>query len=87
MKFIHIWLPCFLALTCVFMPPRAVAGLPDPETMQSWVRDMKASPRGPFARIRWFCNDGTVLPPKPYACADHGGGRQHGEWSDKTRQR
>ncbi|MDP7571791.1 MAG: hypothetical protein QF391_09315, partial [Myxococcota bacterium] len=40
---------------------------------------MKASPRGPFERIRWFCKDGTVLPPKAYACRDHGGGFQHGE--------
>jgi hypothetical protein len=45
---------------------------------------MKENPRGPFERIRWFCNDGTILPPKAYACSDHGGGRQHGEWSDET---
>jgi hypothetical protein len=48
------------------------------------VESMKDNPRGPFRRIRWFCADGAVLPPKAYACADHGGGRQHGEWSDET---
>ncbi len=53
---------------------------------RQWIEEMKASERGPFARIRWFCNDGSVLPPKAYACVDHGGGYQHGEWSDKTRQ-
>ncbi|MDZ7737372.1 MAG: PEP/pyruvate-binding domain-containing protein [Gammaproteobacteria bacterium] len=45
---------------------------------------MKQSDRGPFARIRWFCADGTILPPEPYACRDHGGGRQHGEYSERT---
>ncbi|MEJ2380239.1 MAG: PEP/pyruvate-binding domain-containing protein [Gammaproteobacteria bacterium] len=46
---------------------------------------MKVSPKGPFARIRWFCNDGAVLPPEPFACRDHGGGIQHGEWNQHTR--
>ena len=45
---------------------------------------MKEAPRGPFSRIRWFCADGTVLPPKAYACSPHGGGVQHGEWADRT---
>jgi len=52
--------------------------------LRAIVTDMKTEPRGPFSRIRWFCNDGAVLPPKEYACADHGGGRQHGEWSEDT---
>ena len=46
--------------------------------------DMKDQARGPFKRLRWFCNDGTILPPKSYACQPHGGGRQHGQWSDNT---
>ncbi len=46
--------------------------------------EMKEQPRGPFKRLRWFCNDGTILPPKSYACQPHGGGRQHGQWSDAT---
>jgi len=50
------------------------------------IEAMKTSERGPFARIRWFCNDGSVLPPKAYACVERGGGHQHGEWSDRTRQ-
>ncbi len=54
----------------------------DQAELRAIVESMKASPRGPFSRIRWFCADGTVLPPKPYACAEHGGGRQHGEWSE-----
>ena len=51
---------------------------------QTWVKEMKAAERGPFSRIRWFCNDGTVLPPQSYACKDHEGGYQHGEWNEKT---
>ena len=46
---------------------------------------MKNEHRGPFSRIRWFCKDGPILPPEPYACETHGGGSQHGEWSEKTR--
>ncbi|WP_372592051.1 PEP/pyruvate-binding domain-containing protein [Guyparkeria sp.] len=57
---------------------------PDPAQMRAWVDDMKDAPRGPFKRIRWFCEDGTILPPEPYACRPHGGGVQHGEWSDRT---
>ena len=53
---------------------------------RAWIQDMKEVPRGPFERIRWFCNDGTVLPPKAYACRPHGGGHQHGEWSERTQE-
>lgn len=47
---------------------------------------MAANPRGPYSRIRWFCNDGTVQPPVAYACRERGGGRQHAEYSP-ARQR
>jgi len=56
----------------------------DLTTYRQWISDMKEQPRGPFSRLRWFCNDGTVLPPQPYACKEHGGGHQHGEWSERT---
>lgn len=66
-----------------------VAGLPatagaDASTYAAWIAEMKAAERGPFSRIRWFCKDGTVLPPKASACAERGGGFQHGEWSERT---
>lgn len=51
-----------------------------------WIREMKEESRGPFQRIRWFCNDGSILPPAPSACASHGGGVQHGEWNDRVRK-
>ncbi len=59
----------------------AVASNPE---YRQWIEAMKTRPRGPFKELRWFCNDGTVLPPKEYACVDHGGGYQHGAWSEHT---
>jgi hypothetical protein len=50
----------------------------------AWIAEMKAAERGPFSRIRWFCNDGAVLAPTPSACAERGGGHQRGEWSERT---
>jgi hypothetical protein len=58
--------------------------LPDAAELSRWIAEIKASPKGPFQAIRWFCRDGTVQPPKAYACADHGGGIQHGLWTDRV---
>lgn len=76
----------FLLIICLCIPlaGRAQTDLPDEETLRSWVQAMKSSPKGPFKYIRWFCNDGSILPPKAYACKDHGGGIQHGMWSDRV---
>lgn len=63
-------------------PPHAASAA---EPYREWIAGMKTAERGPFARIRWFCADGSVLPPEPYACRDRGGGRQHGEHSERTR--
>jgi hypothetical protein len=60
------------------------ADLPDAATLRGWIAEIKESPKGPFQAIRWFCEDGTVQPPKAYACADHGGGVQHGLWTDRV---
>ena len=49
------------------------------------VEAMKRGERGPFVAVRWYCKDGTTFPPTEYACADHGGGVQHGEWSAQTK--
>lgn len=65
---------------------QTAADIPTRDTLRQWVEEMKTDPRGPFDRIRWFCNDGTILPPKPYACKDHGGGVQHGEWTDRVKR-
>ena len=60
------------------------ASAPSTEQMRAWIESMKTAPRGPFERIRWFCEDGAVLAPEPYACRPHGGGIQHGEWNDRA---
>ncbi len=62
------------------------AGDADVAELRAWIGAMKTETRGPFAHIRWFCNDGTVLSPKPFACREHGGGIQHGEWNERARE-
>ena len=75
-----------LLLLLITPLPQIAADLPPQETLRQWIAEMKTSSRGPFARIRWFCNDGSILPPKPYACKDHDGGVQHGEWTDRVKR-
>jgi hypothetical protein len=60
------------------------AEAPDAETLRVWIEEFKEEEKGPFENVRWFCEDGTVLPPRPYACAEHGGGVQHGTWNERT---
>jgi len=81
-----------VAVALVLLLPAGVAASSGPgrapdENLHRYreaVRAMKENPRGPFRRIRWFCADGTVLPPRGASCAPHGGGIQHGEWSETT---
>jgi hypothetical protein len=74
-----------LVLALILLTASATVTRDDVATYRDWVLEMKASERGPFSRIRWFCNDGAVLPPEAYACEPHGGGHQHGEWSERTK--
>ncbi|MGD2186203.1 MAG: hypothetical protein PVI71_08745, partial [Desulfobacterales bacterium] len=78
-----------IGIVCLFCMPLVAGNLsaatPDEKTLHSWVQEMKRSPRGPFKHIRWFCNDGTVQLPQEYACKEHGGGVQHGEWTQRVR--
>ena len=62
------------------------AQAPSADQYRQWIVEMKDSARGPFSGIKWYCKDGSVFPPAEYACAKHGGGVQHGEWSDRTKQ-
>ena len=85
-------MPRFLIFLVLLFPLVAGSASGTPDAMdpaeaaqlRALIQSMKEAPRGPFRRIRWFCEDGTILPPKEYACAEHGGGRQHGEWSADT---
>jgi len=75
-------LPILLILS--LLPQTASSG--EPAAYRKWIGAMKEAPRGPFERLRWFCNDGTAHPPKPYPCKERGGGHQHGEWNAKTKE-
>jgi hypothetical protein len=76
--------PLGLLLALLLSCAARAADAPQPP-YRDWIEAMKASPRGPFARILWFCKDGTLLPPNPDACDAHGGGAQHGEWTDRVK--
>ena len=83
-------LKLFLCLVAFLLLPQPVtaaspSGTSDKTRYRDWITSMKAAERGPFEKIAWFCMDGTVLPPEPYACRDHGGGHQHGVWNEHTR--
>ena len=75
------WTRAIAMLWLAVLPAAAGA---DTSTYAAWIDQMKTAERGPFSQIRWFCKDGAVLPPKASACAERGGGYQHGEWSERT---
>jgi hypothetical protein len=75
--------PLLLAVLAA-TPPAAASQARDTESYATWIAEMKTAERGPFSQIRWFCADGSVLPPRAYACAERGGGHQHGQWSERT---
>ena len=78
-----------LVLFAMSMGGAAFAGPVDPPSpvvvseARGLVQEMILDLRGPYSRIRWFCKDGTIQPPVPYACREHGGGVQHAEYSAK----
>ena len=85
-RFVSFLLPLALFAATALATPAASIGTDNTGKYRQWIREMKTAERGPFSRLRWFCKDGAVLPPQPYGCAEHEGGHQHGEWSDKTRE-
>src|SRR5262245_7807442 len=81
------YLPCIGAVLALLIPMAATTAEGAPATpYRAWIEQMKSDPRGPFTTVKWFCKDGTVLPPTAYACKPHGGGNQHGEWSARTQE-
>lgn len=88
---LRAWLDVSLGLAlaaCCAAAGAAQTAAPDAQAakFRGWIVEMKASPRGPFSAIRWFCKDGRVLQPQDYACSEKGQGWQHGLWSDRTSQ-
>lgn len=76
---------CFVTAAIAQTQPATGLTAADPAQMRRWIEEMKTAERGPFSRIRWFCQDGAVLDPVPFACETHGGGAQHGEWTQRTK--
>ena len=81
-------LPTALLWSAFILAPQGIlaAPLPDTDTLREWIVEFENSPKGPFQNIKWFCKDGSVLPPKAYACRDHGGGIQHGELNARAKR-
>jgi Pyruvate phosphate dikinase, AMP/ATP-binding domain len=73
------------ALILIFISPTSWSDSTKVADYQRWIQEMKETPRGPFSKVLWFCSDGTILPPKAYACAKHGGGKQHGQLNEHAR--
>ncbi len=80
----------FITIICLFstllLPVLSADVFAESATHRQWINEMQERKRGPFKRLRWFCKDGSILAPQPYACSDHGGGTQHGEWSKHTNE-
>jgi hypothetical protein len=84
----HIVLTIRLLLLCLvlllFQNQALAQNEQDIVQIRSWIKQLKENPRGPFEKIQWFCNDGSVLPPAEGACRPHGGGKQYGLWNSRT---
>ena len=78
------FLLCVNLLALIGMP-LTVGAKENTAQIKSLVVQMKNAPRGPFDGIRWFCKDGVILQPRDYSCNVHGGGVQHGIWTNQTK--
>lgn len=56
------------------------------EVIRGALEAMKGAERGPYEQLRWFCADGSVLPPQAGACRERGGGVQHATPSASARR-
>lgn len=74
-----------LVLVASLPSPAASQAYPPPpspavaDSVRQTLEALKNAERGPYERIRWFCNDGTIQPPAAGACSQRGGGVQHAE--------
>lgn len=72
-----------LLVLAIVAPPADGAPPSEAKSVRDQIESMKTAPRGPFARLRHFCNDGSVLPPSE-SCDPRGGGLEYGEWTDEV---
>lgn len=73
-----------LACCALALASGAARAAPPDATLAAWIQEMKGQSRGPFSAVRWYCADGARLEPTAFACEQHGGGFQHGQWSERT---
>ncbi len=74
-----------VALALALLPAGLFAAqLPSDAVLSQWVEEMKTAPRGPFERLGWFCNDGSVRGARA-GCDGHDGGIQHGVWNERAK--
>ncbi|MCK6621735.1 MAG: phosphoenolpyruvate synthase [Calditrichaceae bacterium] len=66
----RILLPVFLGILAAGF--RGFSQALSPEEIRQLVQDFKKDERGPYQAIRWFCPDGTILPPQE-RCPEPGG--------------
>jgi hypothetical protein len=73
----------FLEIYFIFIPVLMAEQAP-PEQLIGIIESFQRNPKGPYERIAWFCKDGTIQPPKSFACKGRGGGIQHGVLSSSA---
>ncbi len=59
-----------LSIFCFFLNLSFAQKISD-EVIRSKIEEYQKDPRGPYLEIRWFCDDGTIIPPKE-SCPDGG---------------
>lgn len=60
-------------------PYPAPPTLAEADSVRAILERFKASERGPYERLRWFCADGSQHAPQGSPCSGRGGGVQHAE--------
>ncbi|WP_373072902.1 PEP/pyruvate-binding domain-containing protein [Zeaxanthinibacter enoshimensis] len=80
MKYYNTLLSCLFFL---FLFQLGAQEIPN-STVEKYIEDFKKDPRGPYLRIRWFCNDGSIREPRD-PCPDNiGGGIQHASYKPEV---
>ncbi len=76
--------PVCLILPFLLMASGLLSGQPfGNDQIQKWVAQYKNDPRGPYKEIRWYCKDGSIIPPKD-TCPQPGGGVQRASYKNEV---
>ncbi|MBT8218380.1 MAG: PEP/pyruvate-binding domain-containing protein [Bacteroidia bacterium] len=76
-----VWYACVLSCT-LLIPGALFSQDAHDQYIQELVQSFKKSRKGPYKDIRWFCPDGSIIPPKE-ACPEPGG-HQRARYNDET---